>query len=291
MRVTCTNCHEAIEPGPQPGDWIHTVSGDKGCWEAPGRKRRPKANADPQDERDHEETMPGEPAAEDITHKFTEADSVLVVCHASEGFFAAPMSYMQDGGAVTAAALRRRVSKFFRTQESCEAWIKEQNTDPSLDTDEWPDPLNYGWAGAWKRMADQLAAQLEGLLVHFGNEDQTRGARAALEAHENFTSYDDCHGTGKEQIDAEYAAQVAERVRLERLDPQREQNADSVEWRDIPLGVLGEIATAALAWYDARYPNLDPSKCFMSSDALLATIERHGLRDRDAHDSSSQEAT
>lgn len=60
----------------------------------------------------------------------------------------------------------------------------------------FPDPLNHGWDGAWKRMADQLAEALEGLLDHFGNEDQTQAARAALEAHEDFTFYDDCHGTG-----------------------------------------------------------------------------------------------
>lgn len=63
-------------------------------------------------------------------------------------------------------------------------------------TFQWPDPLDHGWDGAWKLMADQLAKTLEELLVHFGNEDQTRAARAVLEAHEDFTSYDDCHGIG-----------------------------------------------------------------------------------------------
>lgn len=64
----------------------------------------------------------------------------------------------------------------------------------------WPDPINNGWAVAWKQMADQLAEVVEALLVHFGNEDQTRTAQATLAAYEDFTSYDDCHGTGAHKV-------------------------------------------------------------------------------------------
>lgn len=71
--------------------------------------------------------------------------------------------------------------------------LLDSTTDSAV---EWPDPLNVGWVMAWKQMADQLAEVVEGLLVHFGNEDQVRKARAVLEAHENFTFYDACHGTG-----------------------------------------------------------------------------------------------
>lgn len=65
----------------------------------------------------------------------------------------------------------------------------------------FPDPLNIGWAVAWKQVADQLAEVVEGLLVHFGNEDQRAPIVAVLEAHENFTFYDACHGTGAQNAD------------------------------------------------------------------------------------------
>lgn len=50
------------------------------------------------------------------------------------------------------------------------------------------------------------------------------------------------------------------------------------------------IIAAALAWYDAREPSLDPEGAMHTSDMLRVVIERSGLRDRDSqprHDAST----